>query len=169
MTHHESCHSFIDRITLKTPSLLSQFAVEDGRFQHCNERYHRKRYDFRRRSVSRLRNSFHNLSHDTARISRRDDSVWDVLRHDASRSDDSFGPDLHSWTDNRSAPNPYVGTNFDGLAKFLFPTQFRVEWVSRRVNLDRRTEQRVVPDLDQTNVENNAVEVKVHSFAQLDI
>ncbi len=77
--------------------------------------------------------------------------------------------DGHPRTDDRGATDPDVRADRHGLGEFLPPAQFGVKRMRRRVNLDRRTKQRVVADADGTHVEDDAVEVEEDALAEKDV
>lgn len=54
----------------------------------------------------------------------------------------------------------HVRPDHDGLAEFSRAANLRVERVPGRVDLDSRAEQRVVPELDFTDIQDHAVEVE---------
>ena len=78
-------------------------------------------------------------------------------------------PMLYAWQDNRAATNPDVSADLDRLAEFFAATLFGIHRMHRRVDLHGRAEQGVVTDSHLTHIQNDAVEIEEHTFAQFDV
>ena len=79
------------------------------------------------------------------------------------------GPDPDARQDERRAADPYVRSDFDGLAVLLTSPQLGVHRVHGREDLHARPEERVVADPHVADVEHDAVEVEEHPLAELDV
>lgn len=99
------------------------------------------------------------LTNDAARIAGGGHVIGNVPSDDATGADDTPGSDRYPRTDDRPDPDPDIGPDHDRLAEYLRATQLGIERKRRRMNLHRRTKQRVIADPHVAHVEHDAVEV----------
>src|SRR5258707_521550 len=90
------------------------------------------------------------------------------LRHTTVNPAHGTRADPHAGTDHGAATAPYVRPDLDRLGEPLSSAQLGVHRVGGRVNLHRRAEQGVVPDLDSAHVKDDAVEIEEHTLAKPD-
>ena len=76
---------------------------------------------------------------------------------------------VYAWQDNRAATDPDVSADLDRLAEFFAATLVGVHRMHRRVDLHGRAELGVVTDSHVTHIQNDAVEIEEHTFAQFDV
>lgn len=96
-------------------------------------------------------------------------ALGEVPRYDASRADHSPGADAYARANDSPAPDPHVRPDLDGLTILLLAAKLRVERMGGRVDLHRRAEQDVVPDVGLADVQYDAVEVEEALRPQMDV
>lgn len=120
----------------------------------------------------RIRNLNVNLLDDSRRITGNHHKVRDVLGHHASSADSDATPNSDARTNHHVSAKPAVraysdrGTEFRPIDAIA---EERVERVRSGVESAVRADESAVSDGDETRVEEDGVEVDIHSLSDAEI
>src|SRR5262245_448397 len=104
-----------------------------------------------------------------ARVARGEYGVRDISRDDTAGADHGSRSDADAGENDRSATDPHVRPDLDGLPELFTAATLGVEWMQRCVDLHGRSEQREVADPDRTYIQNNAVEIEEDPLSEFDV
>lgn len=109
------------------------------------------------------------VADDAAWISRRKHIIRYVPGNNAAGSDHGARANAHTGKNERPTADPNIPADRDWLPELLAMTELGVEGVHRRQNLDTRTKEREIPNLNRADMEHDAVEIEKDAFTQFDV
>src|SRR5262245_11910542 len=112
---------------------------------------------------------FRDLTNHTAGISGSKDAVWNIPSNDAPRTDNSSGANARAGKDERPATDPNIRADRDWFPELLLATELGVQWVHGRQNLNTRTKESEISNLDRADIEHDAVEIEKDAFTEFDM
>jgi hypothetical protein len=112
---------------------------------------------------------FRDLTNHTAGVSGSKDAVLNIPSNYTPRTDNSPGANAHTGKDERPATDPNIRAYGDRFAELLLATELGVQSVHGRENLNTRTKESEISNLDRADIEHDAVEIEKDAFTEFDI